>query len=109
MGLNMASMRGGYLWQTAILYTDGGKDFRSNHSAADWGAIRFVCHLRDRPSEGGIVELERSTQSCFQPYLIYRVKCTETPGRREQEACLTLRQLEQQLVRYIVDNHNQRN
>lgn len=37
-------------------YTDGGKDFRSHHLNQIAVQLRFVCHLRDRPSEGGIVE-----------------------------------------------------
>ena len=37
-------------------YTDGGKDFRSNHLNQIGVQLGFVCHLRDRPSEGGIVE-----------------------------------------------------
>ena len=37
-------------------YTDGGKDFRSNHVQQIGTDLGFVCHLRDRPSEGGIVE-----------------------------------------------------
>lgn len=37
-------------------YTDGGKDFRSNHLSQIAAQLGFVCHLRDRPSEGGVVE-----------------------------------------------------
>jgi putative transposase len=37
-------------------YTDGGKDFRSEHLQQIGVQLGFVCHLRDRPSEGGIVE-----------------------------------------------------
>jgi putative transposase len=37
-------------------YTDGGKDFRSNHLQQIGVQLGFVCHLRNRPSEGGIVE-----------------------------------------------------
>lgn len=37
-------------------YTDGGKDFRSSHLEQISVQLGFVCHLRDRPSEGGIVE-----------------------------------------------------
>lgn len=35
-------------------YTDGGKDFRSNHLSQIGAQLGFVCHLRDRPSEGGV-------------------------------------------------------
>ncbi len=37
-------------------FTDGGKDFRSNHIQQIGVQIGFTCHLRDRPSEGGVVE-----------------------------------------------------
>ena len=37
-------------------YTDGGKDFRSNHLQQIGTQLGFTCHLRSRPSEGGIVE-----------------------------------------------------
>ncbi|MFM7615001.1 MAG: hypothetical protein ACKO4R_12430, partial [Synechococcales cyanobacterium] len=37
-------------------FTDGGKDFRSNHLQQIGVQLGFACHLRDRPSEGGIVE-----------------------------------------------------
>ncbi|MEH1892178.1 MAG: DDE-type integrase/transposase/recombinase [Nostoc sp.] len=47
-------------WGTSGLpqhfYTDGGKDFRSNHLQQIGVQLGFVCHLRDRPSEGGSVE-----------------------------------------------------
>ncbi|HEY9628618.1 MAG TPA: DDE-type integrase/transposase/recombinase [Coleofasciculaceae cyanobacterium] len=38
------------------MFTDGGKDFRSNHLQQIGVQLGFTCHLRDRPSEGGIVE-----------------------------------------------------
>lgn len=37
-------------------YTDGGKDFRSNHLEQIAAQLGFTTHLRSRPSEGGIVE-----------------------------------------------------
>ncbi len=43
------------------LFTDGGKDFRSNHVQQVGAQLGFTCHLRDRPSEGGIVERPFST------------------------------------------------
>ena len=45
-------------------YTDGGKDFRSNHLNQIGVQLGFVCHLRDRPSEGGIVERPFKLRSC---------------------------------------------
>jgi putative transposase len=91
-------------------YTDGGKDFRSNHLNQISVQLGFVCHLRDRPSEGGIVERPFKT---FNTELFSTVpgytgsNVQERPEEAEKEACLTLRDLEIMLVRYIVDNYNQ--
>ena len=92
-------------------YTDGGKDFRSNHLQQISVELGFVCHLRDRPSEGGSVERPFKTFntelfSTLPGYTGSNVQ--ERPKEAEKDACLTLRQLEQNLVRYIVDNYNQR-
>ena len=92
-------------------YTDGGKDFRSNHLNQIGVQLGFVCHLRDRPSEGGIVERPFKTFntelfSTLPGYTGSNVQ--ERPEEAEKDARLTLRQLEQILVRYIVDNYNQR-
>ena len=91
-------------------YTDGGKDFRSNHLQQIGVQLGFVCHLRDRPLEGGIVERPFGTFntelfSTLPGYTGSNVQ--ERPEEAEKEACLTLRELEQLLVRYIVDKHNQ--
>ncbi|MBP5974041.1 Mu transposase C-terminal domain-containing protein [Brasilonema sp. CT11] len=102
-------------WGTSGLpqhfYTDGGKDFRSNHLQQIGVQLGFVCHLRDRPSEGGSVERPFKTFntelfSTLPGYTGSNVQ--ERPESAEKEACLTLRQLQQRLVRYIVDNYNQR-
>jgi len=91
-------------------YTDGGKDFRSNHLQQIGVQLGFVCHLRDRPSEGGIVERPFGTFntelfSTLPGYTGSNVQ--ERPEEAEKEACLTLRELEQLLVRFIVDKYNQ--
>jgi len=91
-------------------YTDGGKDFRSNHLNQIAVQLGFVCHLRDRPSEGGIVErpfktLNTELFSTLRGYTGSNVQ--ERPKEAEKEANLTLRDLERLLVRYIVDNYNQ--
>ncbi|WP_371819496.1 Mu transposase C-terminal domain-containing protein [Tolypothrix sp. PCC 7910] len=91
-------------------YTDGGKDFRSNHLQQIGVQLGFVCHLRDRPSEGGIVERPFKTFntqlfSSLQGYTGSNVQ--ERPKEAEKEACFTLRQLEQRLVAYIVNIYNQ--
>ena len=92
-------------------YTDGGKDFRSNHLSQISVQLGFVCHLRDRPSEGGIVERPFKTFntevfSTLPGYTGSNVQ--ERPEDAEKKACLTLRDLEKRIVRYIVDNYNQR-
>lgn len=91
-------------------YTDGGKDFRSNHLQQIGMQLGFVCHLRSRPSEGGIVERPFGTfnTELFSTLLGYTgSNVQERPEEAEKEACLTLRELEQLLVRFIVDKHNQ--
>ena len=93
------------------LYTDGGKDFRSNHLRQIGVQLGFTCELRNRPSEGGIVERPFGTFntelfSNLPGYKGSNVK--DRPKDAEKEACLTLRELEKLLVRYIVDNYNQR-
>lgn len=92
-------------------YTDGGKDFRSNHLQQIGVQLGFSCHLRDRPSEGGIVErpfktLNTEFFSTLHGYTGSNVQ--ERPKDAEKDACLTLRELERLLVRYIVHNYNQR-
>lgn len=91
-------------------FTDGGKDFRSNHLQQISVQLGFVCHLRDRPSEGGIVERPFKTFnteffSTLKGYTGSNVQ--ERPKDAEKDACLTLRDLEQLFVRYIVDRYNQ--
>jgi putative transposase len=79
--------------------------------------LGFACHLRDsygalryRPSEGGIVErpfgtLNTDLFSTLPGYTGSNVQ--ERPEEAEKEACLTLRELERLLVRYLVDKYNQ--
>jgi putative transposase len=93
------------------LFTDGGKDFRSQHLKQIGIQLGIELHLRDRPSEGGIEERSFGTintdfLSGFYGYLGSNLQ--ERPEMAEQEACLTLRDLQLLLVRYIVDNYNQR-
>jgi len=92
-------------------YTDGGKDFRSNHLQQISLQLGFTCHLRSRPSEGGVVErpfktLNTEVFSTLPGYTGGNVQ--ERPEDAEKEACLTLKDLEKLIVRYIVDNYNQR-
>lgn len=92
-------------------YTDGGKDFRSNHLQQIGLQLGFTCHLRSRPSEGGVVErpfktLNTEVFSTLPGYTGGNVQ--ERPEDAEKDASLTLRELERIIVRYIVDNYNQR-
>ncbi|BAY48801.1 transposase-like Mu [Scytonema sp. HK-05] len=93
------------------LFTDGGKDFRSEHLKQIGFQLGFECHLRDRPPEGGIEErgfgtINTSFLSGFYGYLDSNVQ--KRPEGAEEEACITLRELHLLIVRYIVDNYNQR-
>jgi putative transposase len=90
-------------------FTDGGKDFRSNHVQQIGVQLGFTCHLRARPSEGGIVErpfktLNQQLFSTLPGYVGSNVQ--ERPEDAEKDACLTLRDLEQLIVRFIVDRYN---
>lgn len=91
-------------------FTDGGKDFRSNHLQQIAVQIGFTCHLRNRPSEGGVVErpfgtLNTEFFSILPGYTGSNVQ--KRPEEAEESASLTLRELEQFLVRYITDRYNQ--
>ena len=92
------------------LYTDGGKDFRSQHLEQVATELGIVLCLRRKPSDGGIVERPFGTFnmqffSTLPGYVNSNVM--ERSPAAETEACLTLLQLEQLLVRYNVDNYNQ--
>jgi putative transposase len=100
-------------WETyglpEYLYTDGGKDFRSRHLEQVAMELGIVPCLRRKPSDGGIVERPFGTFNreffCSLPgYTGSNV--VERSPKAEKEACLTLLQLEQLLVRYLVDNYN---
>ncbi len=92
------------------LFTDGGKDFRSNHLEEIATQLGFIRKLRDRPSEGGIVErpfktLNQSLFSTLPGYTGSNVQ--ERPKNAEKDARLTLRDLEILIVRFTVDKYNQ--
>ncbi|HEY9908586.1 MAG TPA: Mu transposase C-terminal domain-containing protein [Thermosynechococcaceae cyanobacterium] len=92
------------------LYTDQGKDFRSQHLQQVARELKIVPCLRRKPSDGGIVERPFGTFntqffSTLPGYVNSNV--TERSPVAESEACLTLMQLEQLLVRYLVDHYNQ--
>lgn len=92
------------------LYTDGGKDFRSQHLEQVATELGIVLCLRRKPSDGGIVERPFGTFntqffSTLPGYVSSNVE--KRSPKAESEACLTLLQLEQLLVRYLVDTYNQ--
>jgi putative transposase len=92
------------------LYTDGGKDFRSQHLEQVATELGIVLCLRRKPSDGGIVErpfgtLNTQFFATLPGYVSSNV--TERSPKAEAEACLTLMQLEKLLVRYWVDHYNQ--
>jgi putative transposase len=92
------------------LFTDGGKDFRSNHLQEIGTQLGFVHKLRDRPSEGGIVErffktLNESVLRALPGYTGSNVQ--QRPEAPEKDAKLTLRDMERVIVGFIVDSHNQ--
>lgn len=92
------------------LYTDGGKDFRSQHLDQVATELGIVTCLRRKPSDGGIVErpfgtLNTQFFSSLPGYTNSNV--SKRSPKAESEASLTLIQLEQLLVRYLVDNYNQ--
>lgn len=92
-------------------YTDGGKDFTSIHITEQVAVeIGFNCSLRRRPSDGGIVErffrtLNDRVLRDLPGYTGSNVQ--ERPESVDRDACLTLKDLETILVRYIVDEYNQ--
>ncbi|MEC4990321.1 MAG: Mu transposase C-terminal domain-containing protein [Oscillatoria sp. PMC 1068.18] len=92
-------------------YTDGGKDFRSNHLRQIGIQLGFTCELRDRPSEGGTVERPFGTFntelfSTLPGYTGSNIQ--KRPKDAEKDARMTLQDLERLIVRYIADNYNQR-
>jgi putative transposase len=93
------------------LFTDGGADFKSDHLKQIAFQLHIERHLRDRPSEGGIEERGFGTINTdflagFSGYLGSNVQ--QRPPEAEEEACLTLEELHRLIVRYIVDNYNQK-
>jgi putative transposase len=94
----------------AYFYTDGGKDFRSNHLQQVASQLGFTCYLRRKPSDGGIVErvfgtLNTQLFSTLPGYTGSNVQ--KRPENAEKDACLTIADLERLLVRFFADNYNQ--
>lgn len=92
------------------LYTDGGKDFQSQHLEQVATELGIVSEQRRYPSEGGIVErpfgtLNSELFSSLPGYTGSNV--AKRPKQAERAASLTLIELEKLLVRYIVERYNQ--
>jgi putative transposase len=91
-------------------YTDGGNDFQSIHITEQVAVqLGFSCALRRRPSDGGIVErffrtLNDQLLRTLPGYTGSNVQ--ERPKDVDKDACLTLKDLEIILVRYIVKEYN---
>ena len=92
------------------LYTDGGKEFNSNHLELVAAELKIVLCQRRYPAEGGIVERPFGT---FNSELLSTLPgytgsdVQKRPKQAEKQASLTLRQLDLYLVRYIVERYNQ--
>jgi putative transposase len=89
------------------LFTDGGKDFRSNHITEIGTQLGFLHKLCDRPSEGGIVErffgtLNESVLKALPGYPGSNIQ--QRPKDAEKDAQLTLRDIERIIVGFIIDS-----
>jgi len=92
------------------LYTDGGKDFQSKHLEQVASELKIVLCQRRYPAEGGIVERPFGTlnSELFMTLPGYTGNTTKRrPKQAESNASLTLMELEQYLVRYVVERYNQ--
>ncbi|MBD3886587.1 DDE-type integrase/transposase/recombinase [Phormidium tenue FACHB-886] len=101
------------LWGTygipQYLYTDGGKEFNSQHLEQVASELKIILCQRRYPAEGGIVErpfgtLNSELLSTLPGYTGGSVK--KRPKQAEKAASLTLDELEKQLVRYLVERYN---
>jgi putative transposase len=92
------------------LYTDNGADCRSQHLEQVTLALGILPGFRRKPADGGIVERPFGTlnSALFATLPGYTgSNINDRSPQAETAACLTLTQLDQLLVRYIVDNYNQ--
>ena len=103
-----------HLWESygvpRYLYTDSGADFTSSHLDQVASYLGIVLCLRRRPAEGGIVERPFNTfnSEFFSTLPGYTTREAKAYlSQIKADACLTLKQLERLLTRYIVDNYNQ--
>ncbi len=90
-------------------FTDGGKDLGSKHLKAIGKKLGFQCELRDRPSEGGIVErlfgtINTQVLKDLPGYTGANVQ--ERPKNAEKEACLTIQDIDKILASFFCDIYN---
>jgi len=90
------------------IYTDGGKDFKFLTYVGD--QLGFEFELRQRPSQGGIVERPFRTMSeLLSEVLGYTgPNVQERPKDVEKVVCMTLRELDKLVAGYICDTYNQK-
>jgi putative transposase len=94
-----------------VLFTDGGSEHDCEHISQVSEKLGFVHYLRLRPSDGGGIERIFKTLNTefFSPLPGYKgSNVKDRPKDAEKDACLTLADLEMLLVKYLVDNYNQR-
>lgn len=103
-----------HLWESygvpRYLYTEAGTDFTSSHLDQVASYLGLVLCLRRRPAEGGIVERPFGTfnSEFFSTLPGYTTNRAQPHmSQIKADACLTLKQLDRLLTRYIVDNYNQ--
>jgi putative transposase len=89
------------------LFTDGGADFRSNHLQEIGAKLGFVHRLRNRPSQGGIVERFFKTLNESVLWALPGYTGFNRPEAPENDAELTLKDIHRVIVGFIVDSYNQ--
>ncbi len=93
-------------------YTDGGKDFTSIHITEQVAVeLGFSCALRRKPSDGGNIEtvfkiINDAVLREIPGYTAGNVG--DRPKNVEKNAIFTLENVETTLVKFIVDEHNQK-
>ncbi|MDJ0903740.1 MAG: DDE-type integrase/transposase/recombinase [Xenococcus sp. MO_188.B8] len=90
--------------------TDRAKEFKSAHLKQIAAQLGIELRLRAYPQQGGLVERPFGTINTefLESMPGYTGSNIERrPKNAEKEACFTLEELEQLLVRYVVDNYNQ--
>ncbi|HEY9601546.1 MAG TPA: Mu transposase C-terminal domain-containing protein [Allocoleopsis sp.] len=90
--------------------TDRAKEFKSEHLKQISIQLNFNLRYRAYPQQGGLIEsvfdkINKEVLCVLPGYKGSNVQ--KRPPQAEKNACLTLDDLEKQLVRYFVDHYNQ--